>query len=240
MPLIEGPDFQDAMRTLSSTWKQGEHIGIFGGTGSGKTTLARRIAGIRTARGGAHIVFAFKPFQDETLEKDYAGYVRWDKKYKTSPSVYEDRVLLWPKVGRDSPPEYLDRQKTVFKDAVGHIYRTGKWCVQIDDANYFSSNKFVGMDKELGMLHMMGRAGKLTMITLGQRPAFLDKSLYDSFSHVFVAQTRERDDATRLSALGGSSSSFERHNALSNLGRFDYLWIPRATGGNDRIINVTR
>src|SRR5690349_2351209 len=91
-----GPIFQNQMQRLGLAWHQGGHVLITGGTGSGKTRLAREILEQRIQRGGFVVVFVCK-LGDETIDSAYKGFKRW-KTWKDKPRVDENRILLWPAV----------------------------------------------------------------------------------------------------------------------------------------------
>lgn len=217
------------MRRLGSVWKQGEHILVSGGTGSGKTALARRIVKIREDRGGHVIVFCAKPLEDETITTEYKDYERW-KDWRKRPRSWENKVLLWPDVSKahGDKDTILDIQKEVFKKAFNGINESGKWTVQIDEGLYTTHPQFLGMADDLAMSHAIGRSGRLTMVTLSQRPSHLPLILYGSASHAFVGRTREATDQKRLAELGAKEGAKELGNRISELGRHDFLWIPVA------------
>ncbi len=234
-----GPRTRDQLRRLRSTWKQGEHILISGGTGSGKTKLARHIVEIRAQNGGHVIVFCMKPLEDPTIVQDYAGFERW-KKWRSRPASWEKRVLLWPDVrkAKGDKSEILRIQNEIFSEAFNGINKTGKWTVQIDEGLYTTSPTFLNKSADLAMAHAIGRSGELTMVTLTQRPSHLPLILYGSASHAFVGRTREQSDLKRLAELGSRESAKDLGNQIANQGRHDFLWIPVAPDWPAERVNV--
>lgn len=219
------------LHRLSQTWKQGEHILISGPTGSGKTALARHVVELRAKRGGFVIVFCMKPLEDETIVNDYLnnGFVRW-KRWKKRPSPWENRIVLWPDVSKakGNRAAIIAIQKAVFQEAFDGINDAGHWTVQIDEGLYTVHPTFLNMGPDLGMGHAIGRAGKLTLVTLSQRPSHLPLILYGSASHAFIGRTREAVDQKRLAELGAREGSRELGSRISHLGRHDFLWVPVA------------
>lgn len=221
-------------------WKQGEHMLISGGTGSGKTYLARQLLEQRAGRqGGTHLVFVCKLQPDETITKEYKGYRRWTE-WKKKPSVDDKRILLWPDVDKCTTiREMRLLQQEVFDDALNQLARVGKWTVQIDEGQFFCD--ILGLGQSLSVLYTMGRSSRLSMCTLTQRPAFLPLNLYANSTHVFAAQTRLTDDLKRLAALGSHVSQKTRNEQLSGLGDYDFLYIgSKASTLDDRVVNLSR
>jgi energy-coupling factor transporter ATP-binding protein EcfA2 len=203
-----GPRFQDQMRRLGMSWRQGEHVLTTGSTGSGKTLLARHIIQQRINRGGHVVVMA-----------------------------YENKILLWPKVEKLKGLELLAHQKSVFRTAFDELSSIGLWTLVIDEGLYTTSTQFLNMSQDVAMLHAMGRSGKLTILTNAQRPSHLPLIVYSSAAHVFAGRIRETVDMKRLAELGGKFSSRELGSTISGLGRHDFLWIPVATDGDPEVVN---
>src|SRR5678816_89798 len=224
-----GPNTRRQLAKLRSTWKQGEHILVSGATGSGKTALARHIVQLRADNGGHVIVFCMKPLEDQTIVEDYKGFERW-KRWKKRPASWENRVLLWPDVrkAKGNKDEILRIQTEVFQEAFDGINHSGHYTVQVDEGLYTTSPTFLNMAADLAMAHAIGRSGRLTMVTLTQRPSHLPLILYGSASHAFVGRTREATDAKRLAELGAKEGGKALAGRIADQGRHDFLWIPVA------------
>lgn len=235
-----GPRSRDQFARLSRIWNQGEHVLISGGTGSGKTALARHIDQIRLDRGGCVVVFVCKLTPDQTILDDYKGWTRWEN-WKKNPSPFEKRVLLWPKVEKEKTiAAKRALQADVFGKAFNELSNVGKWNVHVDEGLYVCNPGYLNLANELGMLHAMGRSSKLTITTLTQRPSHLPLILYSSASHAFIGRTREAVDTKRLSELGGRESGRELQGRISAQGRHDFLWVPVATDGEPELVNLKK
>jgi energy-coupling factor transporter ATP-binding protein EcfA2 len=233
-----GPVSKDQFSRLRKTWQQGEHILVSGGTGSGKTLLARQLDEIRIQRGGTVIVMVCKLRKDETITREFKGWTRWEK-MKRSPAPHEKKVLLWPDTTKcKTMREALQLQKDVFQEAFDILSQVGKWNLHVDEGLYVCDPKFLNLSQELAMLHALGRSSKLTITTLVQRPSNVPLILYGSASHAFVGRTRERTDTQRLAELGGRVSSRDLADRIAAQGRHDFLWVPVAPDWEPETMNL--
>lgn len=233
-----GPRTAEQMRRLRRSWRQGEHMLISGGTGSGKTALARQVDQVRLDNGGHVVVFVCKLTPDETITRDYAGWTRW-KRWKKTPGPSENRILLWPDVEKVKGIENKRLlQKAVFSEAMDGLAQRGYWTVHIDEGLYVCDPRFMNLSKELAMLHYMGRSSKLTIVTLTQRPAHLPLVIYSSASHAMIGRSREQADLKRLSELGGRQSTRELSGMIDGQGRHDFLWVPVAPDWDPETVNL--
>lgn len=233
-----GPRTREQLTRLSRKWKQGEHVLIAGATGSGKTALARHVDQIRLDNGGNVIVFVNKLRPDETIMKEYKGWTRWET-FKKNPGIHENRVLLWPRLDKvKGTQNKIHAQRAIFGDACDQLLDIGRWTVHIDEGLYFCDPEFLRLKSELAMLHAQGRSGKLTLITLTQRPSHLPLVLYGSASHAFIGRARERTDSQRLAELGGKTSAKELQGMIDTQGRHDFLWIPVAPDWTPERVNL--
>lgn len=233
-----GPVTQGQMQRMGLTWHQGGHVLITGGTGSGKTELARQVIEQRIQRGGFVVVFMCK-LTDETISSSYRGFKRW-KTWKTKPRVDENRILLWPDVEGKPLREALVIWKREFGKALDEISRVGKWTVQIDEGLFVSSPSYLGLAQELGMMYQLMRSAKGTMITLAQRPAHLPVTIYANIEHAFVGRASELPDLKRLADLDGPTNSRELQRIIAQNGRHDFTWIPVGPGWKPEQVNLAR
>lgn len=233
-----GPKATEQLNRLASTWAQGEHVVVSGGTGSGKTALGRHLDEIRLQRGGYVVVFVCKLRPDKTIVDDFKGWRRWEK-WRKRPSPHDNAVLLWPDTGKAKTlREAREIQRETFSDAINELGRTGKWTMDIDEGLYMTSPQFMGFAEEVAMLHALGRSSNLTIITKTQRPAHIPLIVYGSASHAFVGRTREQADLKRLAEMGGRSSARELQARISSQDRHDFLWLPIAPDWEPETVNL--
>jgi len=230
---------QHQLSRLAKSWEQGQHLIISGDTGSGKTELGRYVDQIRIDRGGFLVVFVVKK-NDATIDRDYAGWTRWDR-WKKNPSPHENRVLLWPDITKaKTTREGRDIQREIFAEAISGLWRVGKWTVDFDEGLYMCDPKFMNMSDDIAMLHALGRSEGLTIVTKMQRPSNVPLIVYGSASNAFVGRTRNQDDNKRLAELGGRNSARDLQGRISQLGRHDFLWIPVAEDWEPEIVNLRK
>lgn len=208
---------------LGLIWGQGEHILVSGGTGSGKTRLARKLVDERLKRGG-HVVILFGKMQpDDTITEHYADFTRWTK-WKKRPMVTERKILLWPKVEGMDVDEAATEMHRVFKEALREIGRKGDWTVVVDDGLFMTSSSFLALGQTVSMMHMLIRSAKGTLLTLVQRPAHIPVTIYPNISYAFVGRASERNDVQRLAELAGQDSR-DLIRLIKGNGTHDFTWV---------------
>lgn len=232
-----GPRSREQLSRLGREWKQGQHLFISGGTGLGKTTLARPIIQHRVDSGGFVIVMVCKIRPDRTITTDYKGFTRWEK-FKKRPNRWENQVLLMPDLSGMPFTKALPIQRAIFRDAYDQLSEVGRWTVVTDDALYVCSNRFLGLSDELAGLQVMGRSSGLTSVVLTQRPSHIPLESYDSMEHAFIGATREDLDSKRLANLGGRQAAKQIQERVSRLPRYNFLWIPVRSGQEPEVINL--
>ncbi len=100
-------------------WRQGEHVGLIGPTGQGKTTLLQALLKERTYV----TIFATKPRDDSMDRLLTRGYMKFDQ-WTHIPAAKVPRRVIWPDATSLNSEE---TQTRVFKHAIGEIYREGGW-----------------------------------------------------------------------------------------------------------------
>lgn len=202
-------------------WKQGEHVGLVGPTGQGKTTLMLALLPQRTYTA----VFATKP-RDTSMDRliESGGYRRFERWENIPPSKVPRRVI-WPNA-RHIDAEF--QQKKVFKNAFGAIYREGGWCCVLDEGYYVAD--ILGLKREMRTYWTQARALEISFVVATQRPAWVPLEMYDSSTHLFLWRTKEEAGLRRLSALGGSVDSIVVKYMIQNLEQYQCLYVNTRTG----------
>jgi hypothetical protein len=208
----------DRFYTLMN-WKQGEHVGLIGPTGQGKTTLLISLLTQRTYV----CVFGTKP-RDETMEKMIAsGYMHYDK-WQNIPAHKVPKRVIWPD-SRSIDSE--DEQKEVFKKAYAMAFREGGWTITVDEGWYMG--KVLGLEKQMRAVWTQGRSLGVTQVVATQRPAWIPGEMYDQSTHLFFWRNNDARMIQRVSEIGTTNSAAIRV-LLPNLDEYECLYLNTRTG----------
>jgi DNA helicase HerA-like ATPase len=175
-------------------WRQGEHITLAGGTGSGKTTLARQLL----PRRRYVVVFATKK-EDPSLYRplERQGYVMrstWEPNPDDEPRVIFKPPLIGGVAGKDA-------QREAFREALIDIFESGRWCVYADEIRYIT--QFLGLQTEMELLWLQGRSLKVSVVAATQRPVSIPILAFEA-QHLFVWRFSEKRDIDTISEFTGT------------------------------------
>jgi hypothetical protein len=200
-------------------WEAGEHVGLIGPTGQGKTTMLLNLLPLHPFV----VVFATKPKDDSMSRLIQQGYVKMER-WQSMPAKDTPRRVLWPNA---RTIDATKRQKEVFRDAFDRIYREGGWTVAIDELWFFVN--VLGLDAEVKLYLLQGRSLGISLIAGTQRPAWVPLEVYDQSTHLFFWRDNDGRNLQRLSDINLRSSALIRH-IVSNLERHQVLYINTRTG----------
>ncbi len=200
-------------------WRGGEHVGLIGPTGLGKTTMMLNLLPLHPFV----VVFATKP-RDKTMDAlIQTGYIRLSRWNSLDPHQFPRRVL-WPNATRlDSQ----GTQKAVFHDAFEKIYREGYWTVALDEL-WFMSN-VLNMDNDIKTYLLQARSLGISLVGATQRPAWVPREFYTSCTHLFFWRVNDETDLRSLSGIGWRSADLIRE-VVSDLDMFQALYVNTRTG----------
>ena len=196
-------------------WKQGEHVALIAPTGAGKTTAMESLLPFRQYS----IFFGTKPDDKLYRRIQNAGYVRVDSIREVRP--WQNKILLWPK-HRKTIPETLNHQREVFADAMNTVVQQRGWTVWFDECKYMS--QMLKLQTEITYCLEQLRSVHATTVSGAQRPVWLPRSVLSNATHVFLWRTTDREDAKRLSDIGGVDNRLLASEAQT-LGKHEFIYV---------------
>lgn len=222
-------------------WMQGDHMLIIGPTGSGKTTLADKIVGVRIRRDGTVLMPVTKA-RDKTLtERSQSVNLRDFKILRTFDAKKTDEArqsFIWPKrtSGMD-PDQFLAAQRREFRAMFSDIQDRGKRTVVVDEMHMMSDPHFIGIGKEIALAFHQGRSDNVTMVALTQRPAWIPRIVYPSVSHVYMANTGEIEDLKPIAKLGRGDWK-QVLETVQSLPSHDWLYLNPTGDVSPHVVNI--
>lgn len=216
----------------SFEWQQGEHVGLIGPTGSGKTTLALALLPFRKYV----VVTGTKPRDDtmtQLLKQGYTLCRDWDS--SLDPTIHPRR-LLWPDVSAkgmrvkdtdDIEHKMLVKQHKVFKRAMARIYRDGKWCIFIDELWWWVH--MLKMERTIRVFLQQSRSLRISLVVATQRPAFVPLEVYDQSTHLFFFRDNDERNLKRISGISWLSANLIR-STVARLDRHEVLYVNTRDG----------
>ncbi len=200
-------------------WNEGEHVGLIGPTGQGKTTLLISIL----KEHPYVVVFATKP-KDDSMERLIAsGYLRMDH-WATIPAERAPRRVLWPSAMEMDSDE---TQRAVFENAFARIYREGGWTVVLDEGYYIVNE--LGLRRPVMKYLSQARALGISLVLATQRPAWVPTEVYDQSTHLFFWRDNDETNLRRISGISWRSADLIR-TLVANLNQYQVLYINTRTG----------
>lgn len=200
-------------------WLNGEHFGLIGPTGQGKTNMLINLLPLHPYV----TVFATKP-KDETMEAlAQHGYKVIEEWENLNPKKYPRRIL-WP----DAKSIDADiEQQQVFAHGIRAMYREGKWTIAIDELWYIVN--ILNLGKEIKVILLQGRAMGLSLIIATQRPAWVPLEVYDQSTHLMFWRDNDETNLRRISGISYRSADLIRA-IIPNLEPHQVLYVNTRTG----------
>lgn len=157
---------------LPQTWKQGQHVGVVGRTGSGKTYLVSKLVMLRRYV----IIFRTKP--------DTNKFPGFDTVRKADAMKHwrGERLLL--------EPEY-DQQAVEGYRMLENAWRDGGWTVVIDE-NWYAEQQ-LGLKSMIIRLLTQGRSKDISVVVGMQRPVDISRFALSEITHLFTFRCEGRD-----------------------------------------------
>lgn len=201
-------------------WERGEHVGLVGPTGQGKTTLLYHLQFLHPFT----VLFGTKP-DDASLDVFLdAGFVRMERWHSVDARQIPKR-LIWPKPS--SLSELVPLQKRVFGDAIEAIYSERNWDLILDEGYYI--DEVLKMGSILRLLYTQVRALKISILLATQRPAWVPVEVYDQSTHLFFWRDNDARNLRRLQEVSLIHSAAIKE-IVPNLEKYQVLYLNTRTG----------
>lgn len=228
VPIVSWADHHARM---TSNWDQGStpHVSIVSPTGNGKSYLVGRGL-IPALRDEQVMVFDVKGWDEELLRLRF----RTVRKF---PTRLERKL-------RDSDREYQRCYRYLATDAaatagvVEKCYNEGNWTLIFDEERALTDRPpSLGLSGLVEKMRLRGR-GRVSVVAGTQAPRYVVSSFYDQASHLYLARLEDARTRKRLQEIGGNFDVIDP--IVSNLGRYEYLYIGPLTERGTRRMEITK
>jgi hypothetical protein len=201
-------------------WERGEHVGLIGPTGQGKTTLIFNLYPMHPFS----IAFGTKP-RDENMDAFVnSGFARLEH-WESLPALNVPRRVIWPQPQKLSL--LVPHQRQVFTDAFEAVYSEGYWDLIIDEGYYL--DEVLKLGAFLRLFYTQARSMMISLLMATQRPAWVPVEVYDQSTHLFFWRDNDARNLARLREVSVIHSEAIRE-IVPNLERHQVLYLNTRTG----------
>ncbi len=189
----------------AANWEQGQHVGIIGPTGSGKTTIEVALCQVRRwvmaldPKGGDHSLAA----------SGWARVTKWPLSLRMREQIRdgEPARLIVGKVVRTRPQRQANR--TLLATVVPALWEQGNWTVVVDELQLLTDRRFFNLADDVVELLIAARnrgisvVSALQRVSVGQQTGGASSTVGDQVTWLAVAYTRDDRMVQRLAELLG-------------------------------------
>jgi hypothetical protein len=223
-PKVVGMSWAEFKEYFAAHWRPGEHIGLCGGTGSGKSTFAggildlRRFALVLDPKGGDETLAALKLRRLPTWPGERKMISMLDKDEREGrPSRY----IVGPVVNRG---EDLPKLRAAIGGALGGAFDMGGWTVFLDEAQVAADRRMMNLSGPIDRLLVAARSKGVSLVLNFQTPRWVGNASLTQPTWFCVSGTRDTDTVNRLAEIMGRPKA-EVRGAFKALSEVKYTWL---------------
>jgi energy-coupling factor transporter ATP-binding protein EcfA2 len=232
-------DWRVVRPRLERTWKPGQHVGIFGPNGYGKSTVARELGELSTQ---PVILFITKKRDRLLSELPRRGWVlcrtleqvetalraKPAERYfgKRAPAGPPPRIVYWPPA-TGGLRQRRAKLRTLSERLLDFVYDRGGVTLIIDEGLFLT--KTLGQSEQVEMLLHEVRSSGSRLVILSQRPSGLPLSAYSAPTLLVMFATNEPADLKRLSEIGGGVDPRPLRTELQLLPMYQFVLVAPRT-----------
>lgn len=224
---------------FEKAWKPGQHVGIFGPNGYGKTTAAIELGEMPAVPTILVVTKRRDPLISElpargwtltrTLEQTKHAVDNrqtGEKYFGRTTGATPPRIVFWP-TATGGLQQRRQKLRTVLERLLDWVYEHGRIVLIVDEGIFLIRNLRQGENVEM-LLHE-ARSSGVSLVLLGQRPAWFPHSVYSASTYLLMFATNDPEDLKRLSDIGGAVDPRPLRNDIQLLGMYEFVLVsPRS------------
>lgn len=223
---VKGLTWKAFKTHFSKTWKPGEHIGVCGPTGCGKSTFVGGLLDLRK-----YVLVADPKGGDETLAalgldrlSQWPGNRAMDKKLeKNDRAKKPSRYIIGPIV---STSEDRPKLRKAIADSLVGAHDMGGWTYYLDELQVAADRRMLNLSGEIDNVLVAARSKGISLIVAMQQPKWVTSASLTQPTWFAVAGTRDTDTVNRLAELMGRPKA-EIRGALRGLEKHCWTVVGR-------------
>jgi hypothetical protein len=223
---VNGMTWASFRSYFKTHWRPGEHVGLCGPTGEGKTTFAggvlldRRYVCVADPKGGDETLAALdlRRLNAWPGAKGMAKMLERDEK-----EGRKSHYVLGPivQIGADLP-----KLRAAIADGLDGVFDMGGWTFYLDEAQVAADRRLMNLAGKVDKLLVAARSKGVSVVLSFQQPRWVTGATLTQPTWFAVTGTRDTDTVNRLGELMGRPKA-EIRGALKGLDRYCWLIVGR-------------